>query len=110
MNSDESTPKPPSASQALAQASFTFLTTATAPEQSKVSSAARTLKIEAEGDGWKGRFKPKIRLIGRWLERAGFTPGDRVQVTHIAPGVLQLRACEAAMLKDATPPDGFHGP
>jgi hypothetical protein len=33
----------------------------------------RTLKIEADGDRWKG-IKPKIRLMGRWLERAGFRP------------------------------------
>src|ERR1700683_3798765 len=42
---------------------------------------ARTLKIEAEGDFWKGLTKPKIRLMGRWLERAGFRPGNRVHVT-----------------------------
>jgi hypothetical protein len=29
----------------------------------------RTLKIEADGDSWKGRIRPKIRLMGHWLER-----------------------------------------
>src|SRR6266536_5988989 len=44
----------------------------------------RTLKIEADGDAWKGVLKPKIRLMGRWLERAGFRPGSRVRVTCVA--------------------------
>ena len=51
----------------------------------------RTLKIEADGDFWKGLTKPKIRLMGRWLERAGFSPGNRVQVTCVAPGIIELR-------------------
>jgi hypothetical protein len=50
------------------------------------------LKIEADGDSFKQRIKPKIRIMGCWLERAGFTPGNRVQVTCIAPGVIELRA------------------
>ncbi len=44
----------------------------------------RKLKIEADGDGWKGAIKPKIRLMGRWLERAGFKPGKHVHVTCVA--------------------------
>ncbi len=53
--------------------------------------SARRLKIEADGDPWKG-VKPKIRLLGRWLERAGFPPGHHVQVTCLAPGILELRS------------------
>jgi hypothetical protein len=52
---------------------------------------ARTLKIEEDGDRWKGRIKPKIRLCGIWLERAGFKPGNFVSVTHIADGIIELR-------------------
>ncbi|MBI5388522.1 MAG: type I addiction module toxin, SymE family [Verrucomicrobia bacterium] len=52
----------------------------------------RTLQIEADGDRWKGLIKPKIRLMGRWLEQAGFPPGHRVQVTCVAPGVIELRS------------------
>lgn len=54
----------------------------------------RTLKIEADGDCWKG-FKPKIRLMGNWLERAGFRPGHRVHVACVAPGVMELRSVDA---------------
>ena len=54
--------------------------------------AGRQLKIEEEGDAWKGSIKPKIRLMGRWLERAGFRPGHRVHVICVAPGVLELRS------------------
>ena len=56
----------------------------------------RTLKIEAEGDIWKDGIKPKIRLKGNWLERAGFKPGNRVTVICVAVGVLELHS-------DATP-------
>ncbi len=52
----------------------------------------RTLKIEETGDSWRGLIKPKIRLMGRWLEKAGFKPGTRVQVVCVAPGVIELRS------------------
>lgn len=52
----------------------------------------RRLKIESDGDFWKGLIKPKIRLRGRWLERAGFKPGAHVHVTCVAPGVMELRS------------------
>lgn len=52
----------------------------------------RTLKIEEDGDFWKGRIKPKIRLRGLWLQQAGFQPGNRVSVNCIAHGVLELRS------------------
>jgi hypothetical protein len=60
----------------------------------------RTLKIESTGDFFKGRVSPKIRLVGQWLERAGFKPGHRVAVQISEPGILTLRflgqsnACE----------------
>jgi hypothetical protein len=72
------------------------------PEERRVS--ARTLKIEAEGDPYKGLIKPKIRLVGRWLEEAGFTPGHRVQVTCLGPGVIELRSPDNLMLNDSKPP------
>ena len=53
--------------------------------------SSRTIKIEEDGDFWKNRTKPKIRLIGRWLERAGFSPGGHVHVTCVAPGLIELR-------------------
>ena len=53
--------------------------------------ANRSLKIERDGDYWRGKTKPKIRLIGRWLERAGFIPGSRVHVVCVAPGIIELR-------------------
>jgi hypothetical protein len=65
---------------------------------------ARTLKIEAEGDFWKGLTKPKIRLMGRWLEQAGFRPGTHVHVTCMAPGVIELRSPDA-LVPNGTKPD-----
>ena len=72
------------------------------------SPPVRTLKIEADGDGWKGNIKPKIRLMGRWLERGGFTPGNRVQVTCIALGVIELRFRDMSIETGATPPPSHH--
>jgi len=66
----------------------------------------RTLKIEADGDAWKGAIKPKIRLMGRWLEQAGFRPGNRVCVTCVAPGVIELRSPDALMVNETQPSGG----
>lgn len=60
----------------------------------ELSPAVRVLKIEADGDAWKGLIKPKIRLMGHWLERAGFRPGQHVQVTCVAPGIIELRSSD----------------
>jgi len=52
---------------------------------------ARTLTIERTGDFFYGKITPKIRLAGRWLERAGFKAGHRVEVRLDQPGTLTLR-------------------
>jgi hypothetical protein len=67
----------------------------TDPLNGKPHTLVRTLKIEADGDSWKGLIKPKIRLMGRWLERAGFKPGHRVRVVCVVPGVIELRSSDA---------------
>jgi hypothetical protein len=64
--------------------------------------AVRSLKIEADGDLWRGRVKPKLRLMGQWLERAGFKPGGRAQVLCVSPGVLELRSTEVLMLNETS--------
>ena len=64
-------------------------------KESNQVATARRLKIEEQGDHWKGRLKPKIRLTGRWLERAGFKPGSHVYVVGMAPGVLELRSADS---------------
>ena len=56
----------------------------------------RNLKIEAAGDFALGKIQPKIRLTGRWLERAGFKPGHRVEVRLVEPGTLALQFVEAS--------------
>jgi hypothetical protein len=62
----------------------------------------RTLKIEEDGDPHYGGIKPKIRLRGNWLERAGFKPGTRVAVTCIAHGIIELHSFgEASIGKEA---------
>lgn len=66
-----------------------------AHEPSKASTPerqVRMLKIEAEGDYFRGRIKPKLRLVGHWLERAGFKPGTRVSVRCLGSGVIELRS------------------
>jgi hypothetical protein len=54
------------------------------------TSGVRTLKIEAVGDFAGHRVKPRIRLTGHWLERAGFRPGHRVEISSSRPGELSL--------------------
>jgi hypothetical protein len=66
-------------------------------QQPEPDPSVRKLKIEAEGDAWKGLIKPKIRLMGRWLERAGFRPGNHVQVTCVTPGMIELRSADVLM-------------
>ena len=53
--------------------------------------SARSLQIESCGDFFRRDIKPKIRLAGKWLERAGFKPGHRVEVVMEQPGTLTLR-------------------
>jgi len=69
------------------------------PKQRKPDPSVRTLKIEEDGDFFRRRIKPKIRLTGRWLERAGFKPGTRVSVTCLAPGIIELRS-DAFMMNE----------
>jgi hypothetical protein len=55
---------------------------------------ARSLAIEATGDFFLKKVTPKIRLSGKWLERAGFRPGHRVQIQIEQPGRLTLHFVE----------------
>lgn len=64
--------------------------------------STRTLKIEATGDFHGGKVKPKIRLCGKWLERAGFAPGSRVELILGEPGVMVVR-CVAGVPGAASP-------
>jgi len=56
-----------------------------------VTQKSRSLKIEAVGDFAYRRIKPRIRLSGQWLERAGFKPGHRVEIFTSKPGELSLQ-------------------
>jgi Toxin SymE, type I toxin-antitoxin system len=73
----------------------------TLPRQNALTS--RTLKIEEDGDHWRGRIKPKIRLRGHWLEKAGFKPGNRVSVNCLAHGVIELRSRAATFTLNEMP-------
>lgn len=57
---------------------------------------ARSLAIEATGDFFYNKIKPKIRLSGQWLAKAGFLPGHRVEVLVDQPGVMTLRFVQQA--------------
>ena len=72
-------------------------------KERKLEPPVRTLKIEEDGDFISGRIKPKIRLMGRWLERAGFKPGTRVSVTCLGSGVIELRSAGASGTNEAIP-------
>jgi hypothetical protein len=51
----------------------------------------RSLKIEAVGDSFYRKIKPRIRLSGHWLEQAGFKPGHRAEINVSGPGALTLQ-------------------
>ena len=61
------------------------------PKLYQQAKSVRSLQIEEIGDRWKG-FKPRIRMMGKWLERAGFKPGTRVLLTCRGLGFIELRA------------------
>ena len=67
------------------------------PKANTAGTAVRTLKIEEDGDYNRGRIKPKIRLMGQWLERAGFKPGTRVSVRCLDSVVIELRSSTTEM-------------
>ena len=62
------------------------------PNEDDPKQSVRRLKIEEHGDYFRGRIKPKIRLMGQWLERAGFKPGTRVSVRCLGSGVIELHS------------------
>ena len=48
----------------------------------------------------EGHIKPKIRLMGFWLERVGFKPGKRVRVVSVAPDFRELRSQAVPQLRE----------
>lgn len=87
-------------------------TRATAPPPPKVpglnpseptEQPIRRIKVEAQGDrSWK-RIKPKIRLMGKWLERAGFAPGTHVEIRPLSTGRMELRSDVSALANNQKP-------
>jgi hypothetical protein len=71
----------------------------TVPEHqgTSIPRQSRSLKIQPVGDVWRGTIKPQILLTGKWLQRAGFKAGHRVQVVIEQPGTLTLRFVEQGM-------------
>ena len=69
------------------------------PNEMENGMSTRSLQIESSGDFWRRDIKPKIRLAGKWLERAGFKPGHRVTVEIGQPGTLTLH-----FLEQSSPP------
>jgi len=65
-----------------------------------INAKARTLKIEAVGDFAGHQVKPRIRLGGQWLEKAGFKPGHRVEISSLKPGELSLQFKEEFVRRD----------
>lgn len=65
-------------------------------------SKKRVLTACPTGDFWK--VVPMIRITGRWVERAGIYPGDKVEVSNPEAGVLlivRLAAQEAERTQEA---------
>lgn len=56
-----------------------------------MNAKTRSLKIEAVGDHFYRKTKPRIRLSGQWLEQAGFRPGHRVEIHSSKSGEMTLQ-------------------
>jgi hypothetical protein len=55
----------------------------------------RSLAIEELGTSFQAEKRvPLVRLKGHWLKAAGFAVGNRVTVTCLSRGVIELRAGE----------------
>ena len=61
----------------------------------------RALKIEERGDFFSGKTVPMVRLRGKWLQAAGFPPGQHLTVKIVSPGVIEMRACGEAAQTEA---------
>jgi len=62
---------------------------------------ARRIKIEQQGDYAQKKTVPAIRLKGKWLERAGFMPGNHVQIVLHESGRMEVFA-DGQSLRTAT--------
>ncbi len=62
-----------------------------------MTAKTRSLKIEAVGDFAYRKIKPRIRLSGQWLEKAGFKPGHRVEINSLKTGQLTIQFKEHAL-------------
>ena len=51
----------------------------------------RILKVSEVGDFYRKRTCPYLRLMGRWLFRAGIQPNSYVRIDNPQPGVLVIR-------------------
>ena len=67
---------------------------------------SRILTIEKTGDAYAGEVGPRFRLAGRWLEKAGFKPGHRVQVEWIDDGDISLRLIHGSEAEGSEGADG----
>ena len=54
----------------------------------------RKLKVEEVGDFWRKNTKPRIRLSGKWMMKAGILPNNYVKVSNPQPGMLVLQLVE----------------
>ena len=66
--------------------------------ENKSKHDTRSIAVEAHYDAltcYDNVPCPKVRLKGRWLQAAGFSPGTQIMVTVCSPGVLELRVIES---------------
>ena len=52
----------------------------------------RRLKVERAGDFSRKKYKPYLRLAGKWLRECGLEPNTYVEATNPQKGVLVVTA------------------
>jgi hypothetical protein len=59
--------------------------------------AQRRLHVYRTGDPYREGIRPQIRLTGRWLQEAGFGPGDTYTVIIHQEGIITLQTERARL-------------
>jgi hypothetical protein len=63
----------------------------------KVAVACEKLHTSIENWGarrlFPGKTVPMVRLRGKWLQAAGFPPGQRLTVKIVFPGAIEMPVC-----------------
>jgi hypothetical protein len=68
-------------------------------ERSVDDKSLRVFKVSYSGKKGSDHIRPRLEIVGDWLERAGFATGD-VVVVSISKGRIVLRTVDDGIMRD----------